>query len=251
MSTIGTWLQDAGLKDLCVDSGVVAEGSASGVMEGRKCKRAVRIHKLVYEALMRLAWKGFIPWLKANHRGNMVHLDETLRSMSTLAEGVCNLAYGDVVQNPSCVRIIELFQIYLSFLRHYNGSLSTFWMSYVDTVEIMLRLLRASREGNWMLHLASIREMIPRCFAYDKLNYARFLPFYYAQMSRLATDHPEVHAHFQEGGISVQLVSTNPFGRIPVDQTIEMTVNKDTQTPGGAKGFSLSQDAVTRYYLTS
>ena len=26
--------------------------------------------------------------------------------------------------------------------------------------------------------------------------------------------------------------SNNPFGRIPVDQTIEETINKDTQTPG-------------------
>ena len=35
-----------------------------------------------------------------------------------------------------------------------------------------------------------------------------------------------------EGGFSVQLGSNNPTGRIPVDQTIEEIVNKDTQTPG-------------------
>jgi hypothetical protein len=60
LSTIGKRFQDAGLRDLCVESGVIAEGSISGVMEGRKYNRAVRLHKLVYEALMRLAWKGFI-----------------------------------------------------------------------------------------------------------------------------------------------------------------------------------------------
>ena len=44
----------------------------------------------------------------------------------------------------------------------------------------------------------------------------------------------------------------NPFDRIPVDQTIEETVNKDTQTREGwgAKGFSLNPAAVRRYYLT-
>lgn len=41
----------------------------------------------------------------------------------------------------------------------------------------------------------------------------------------------------------------NPFGRIPVDQTIEETVNKETQTPGGTKGFSLKPAALNRYYL--
>ena len=36
--------------------------------------------------------------------------------------------------------------------------------------------------------------------------------------------------------------SLNPFGKIPVSQTIEETINKDTQTPGGTKGFSLKHD---------
>lgn len=35
------------------------------------------------------------------------------------------------------------------------------------------------------------------------------------------------------------------------NQTIEETVNKDTQSAGGTKGFSLKTTAVIRYYLTS
>ena len=49
----------------------------------------------------------------------------------------------------------------------------------------------------------------------------------------------------------MQLGSKNPFGRIPVDQTVEEAVNKDTQTAGGTRGFSLKPGAVSRYYLTS
>lgn len=70
-------------------------------------------------------------------------------------------------------------------------------------------------------------------------------------MSCLETDHPAVHAHFAEGVFSVQLRGNNPFGKIPVDQPIEETINKDTQTAGGTKAFSLKTGAVTRYYLTS
>jgi len=43
--------------DLYVEAGFIAEGLVNGVMEGRKYNRAVRLHKLVYEALLRLAWK--------------------------------------------------------------------------------------------------------------------------------------------------------------------------------------------------
>ena len=53
------------------------------------------------------------------------------------------------------------------------------------------------------------------------------------------------------GSFSVQLGSVNPFGRIPVDQTIEETINKDTQTPGGTKGFSLKPGTLHKYYLTA
>lgn len=118
-------------------------------------------------------------------------------------------------------------------------------------IEILLGLFRASRERDWILHLASIRAMIPWCFSYDRINYARYLPYYYAQMSQLPSTHPDVFKEFMEGGFSVQMGSTNPFGRIPVDQAIEETVNKDTQTAGGTKGFSLKPGAVTKYYLTA
>ena len=36
-----------------------------------------------------------------------------------------------------------------------------------------------------------------------------------------------------------------------MDQTVEDTVNKDTQTAGGTKGFSLKPCAVSKYYLTA
>ena len=38
----------------------------------------------------------------------------------------------------------------------------------------------------------------------------------------------------------------NPIG---IDQTCVETVKKDTKTPGGTKGFSLKQVAVSKYYL--
>ena len=143
-----------------------------------------------------------------------------------------------------------LSQTYLHSIRNQHD-LSAFWMSNLDLSEIMLEWLRVSRDDNWLLYLAFIRKMIPWCFAYDRLNYALFMPYYYATVSRLPIDHPEAYIHLQQGGFSVQIGSSNLFGRIPVDQAIEETVNKDTQTPGGTKGFSLKHGAVTRYYLTS
>ena len=55
MSTIGERFGDAGLRDLAVEPGAVADGSINGVLEGGKYNREVRLHKLVYDALLRIA----------------------------------------------------------------------------------------------------------------------------------------------------------------------------------------------------
>ena len=125
-------------------------------------------------------------------------------------------------------------------------------MSYVDIVgDILLGLVRASRGRNWHLHLSAISKIIPWCFAYDRANYASYLPAYLTKMYSLKDKHPEVYNIFCNGGFSVQLADQNPFGRIPVDQTIEITIKKVTQTAGGTTKFREKSGAVRRFYLTA
>ena len=139
----------------------------------------------------------------------------------------------------------------MEHLRKTNGPLSAFWLSYIDMVELMLHMIRASREGNWMLHLACIRQMLPWCFAYDNTNYARYMSIYYNDMTSLPKEHPQVHAFMEADGFSVQMSPDNAFGRIPVNQTIEETINKDTQMAGGTRGFGLNPGALQRYYMAA
>lgn len=155
------------------------------------------------------------------------------------------------MDSQSFPEFITLYDMYLDYLRNNNGKLSSFWMSYIDLVDILLNMVRASREGHWELHLSAIEQMIPWCFAYDNVNYARYLPAYLSEMTHLEETHPEAHEFLKSGGFSVQIGDQNPFGRVPVDQTCEETVNKDTQTAGGTKGFSLKAGAVSKYYIVS
>ena len=84
-------------------------------------------------------------------------------------------------------------------------------MTYQDMVgDILLGMIRASKEGNWELHLAAIRKLI-QCFAYDRINYTRYRPAYFAQMSNRQTEPPQMYQHFCDGGFSVQLRGNNPF----------------------------------------
>ena len=70
-------------------------------------------------------------------------------------------------------------------------------------------------------------------------------------VENVSPEHPHIFTHFKSGRFVVQLGEDNPFGKIPVDQACEETVNKDTQTPGSTKGFSPKPKAVNKYYLVA
>ena len=74
--------------------------------------------------------------------------------------------------------VADLFRSLQDFcllLRESNSTLSRFQVVYIDLVTILLNLIRVFREGNWPLHLSSVQEMIPWCFAY---NYSTILVIY-------------------------------------------------------------------------
>ena len=88
LSIIGKRFQGAGLRDICIESGILAEGSVSSIIEGKMYNRAVRIHKYIYEALLRLIWKQFIPWVSANHANKVSQVREVVAKVNEMARGV-------------------------------------------------------------------------------------------------------------------------------------------------------------------
>ena len=125
-----------------------------------------------------------------------------------------------------------------------------FWNSYLEMVEVLINFVRATREGTWAMHLEGIKEMLPWFFAYDHTNYARYLPVYLAHMMLLPETHPEARTLL----LKVILESNEQHYldfQIPVDQTIEQTLNRSTKTKGGIVGFSLRKGAVQRWMITA
>ena len=163
---IGKRFRDAGLRDLAVESEVIAEGSVDRVLDGHQYNRGIRLHKLVYESLQCLAWKRFPDWIEKTQPAEQRSLlDEVQPLFSSLHQDTTQENLEDVLQNPQFARFFDLYQEYLSFLRSDAGSLAEFWMLYVDMVETLLHLIRASREGNWLLHLHAVRAALPWFFA--------------------------------------------------------------------------------------
>ena len=151
LSTIVKLFGDAGLRDLAEESGVIAEGSINKVLYGKQYNRAVRLHKLTYEMPLILALSGFEEWLEANHAEALPKHNDTIRVMK-VRQNLCRATHDAAMTDESCQMIIDLFLTYLNVLRHEKCQLTAVWMAYVEMVDILLRLLRADREGDWPLH---------------------------------------------------------------------------------------------------
>ena len=144
----------------------------------------------------------------------------------------------------------KLMELYREYSKFHNGPMKVFWDSYLEMVEVLLNAIRATREGNWEMHIESTKEMLPWFYAYDHINYARYLPIYLVNMMS-EESHPEAHTMLANGDFGVQRTTHHGFSQVPVNQTIEQTLNRSTKTKGGIVGFSLKKSAVQRWMLTA
>ena len=73
-----------------------------------------------------------------------------------------------------------------------NGTESK--MAYLKGVSSLLALVAAVRDCNFELHLQAEREMIEHCFAFDHVNYARYLAYQQVYLTdRERKDHPAIN----------------------------------------------------------
>ncbi len=247
LSVIGKRYGDAGLADILTESGVLAAGSVAGVIQGKHYNRAVRMHKLTFEALERLRWSEFGSWLE-DHPEHKVPHKAILEILRDMHEHPCMDSFQQLIDLQE---FNQLKEAYAEFDRIDNGPMKQFWSSYLNMVSLLLQFIRATREGNWSLHLACIGQIIPYMFALDNVNYARYLPVYWAQMTALPNTHPEAYRHFADGEFAVQRSKNGGFSQVAVDQTIEQTLNRTMKTKGGIVGYSLKKGAVQRWLMTS
>ena len=199
LAVIGQRFGAAGLRDIVIESKVIVEGSVEKTINRNHYNRAARFHKLMFEACMRLIWESFLNWMSQSEI-NDVAVNQALDRINKLInqEEVNETLFESVWSDQAVADLFKSFQDFCQLLRESNGTLSRFWMSCMELVTILLNLIRASREGNWPFHLSSIKEMIPWCFTYNRVNYSPYLPWYYRQMQSLPHNTSRSSREFSE-----------------------------------------------------
>ena len=218
----------SGLVEVWVESGIMGQGTAEHALAGKSYNKAVRAHKLTWQAL----WTILLPDLQSY---------------------VSTELWEEIVACPHVVDIIDLIkqdrlqETLTTFVeeRCRENVNFQFWWDYMNMVATLLMFIRAQREGNWELHLESFAMMMPYFMRYDHYNYARWGAVYLTEMHGLPD---EVQSEFMKGNFVVKR-STNKFNQVDPDQAQEW-INGTGKRGGGIVGITKTISALSRWTLS-
>ena len=106
----------------------------------------------------------------------------------------------------------------------------------IKPVFTMLKYIRAEREADWVLHLQTVRELMPLFFAARHTHYARYALYYLCSMEEMPC---EVRKYFMDGEHTVHHKTTGLFNGIWTDMAIETTFMRYGKGRNGIIGITL------------
>ena len=105
--------------------------------------------------------------------------------------------HKEMVEAVESIDIMERMAVFDR--RHTNNPMFKVFPQYKCMVLEMMMFRRAVRTANWNLHLQSLEIFTQYFFAHDRMNYARMIPLYLAEMKSLKTTDPDTEAEFKNG----------------------------------------------------
>ena len=119
---------------------------------------------------------------------------------------------------------------------------------YMRMVMEMMLFITAVRSGDWHLHLTVLKLFTKHFFAHDRLNYARMIPLYLAEMQVLPESDPEIYGEFLDGNWVVNKNPKTPFCALGTDNALEH-INRSMKVSSGLVGITLNPSARAKFFL--
>ena len=149
-------------KSWFIDSGVMPKGSADQTIEGKHYYRSMRILKESFNALVQYSFK------KA--------MLENGDDFSEIKNVILNLRKVTTSANLEAVLQHFFFEVLVE--KNFDdkkGTQSKMTVAYLKDVSSLLASVAAIRGGDFQLHMEAERDMLKYCFAFDHINYPRYM----------------------------------------------------------------------------
>ena len=165
----------------------------------------------MYEALSRILLEG------VQQHNNRLY-QSAKEKIEDFNSNICQEEFESLIEANEVKIFHSSYIDYVDNLKENGGDLAKFWLTFLEMGTILLNLLAATRSGNWHLFLETIRDVIPYAFAYDNINYSRYLTTMFGDMLSLESKFPEVYNEFVKGNFTIQLSGRSTFGQMEPDK---------------------------------
>lgn len=217
---IGKFIDSSGLPKLMVDSGMLAEGSVRGFLNGTHFNRCKKLHPVVALSLKILHFKSFLNFYEKDVTAEQMQVDE-----------IVEILQKDSIDHNTVDFTIPILEDILKSYNKYteetlngkHGCTAQFALTYVELVELYHQLERSIRTSDVSLYKYVINEVGALFFAFNHQNYSRWSVRNHNQLMNIESSHPGLLKEFESGVLSIRRTSKN-FCRSPIDLTLEQTV---------------------------
>ena len=242
---LGKIIAESGGPDILAETGVIAYGSLSGILQGKNFDRCKRVHPMLSLAFQILHFNSFL----ASYEQSSEFLDilkKFNQSKESGKEDALKLIEMEVVQDCQ-----SQYEKYSDLTRQGDhGATAQYWFMYVDYVHDFLRVERAIRTNDIKGFAHSLTPLIALFLMTNHINYSRWLTKFQLDIYNIETTHPGLLPILEQGAFTVRRTD-HKFSRIPVDLILEQTVNADAASRlTGMSAMTNNYSARLRWMLT-
>ena len=163
LASIGKIIGDGGLHNILTSSDVYAAATANQMLQGKQA-HGIRGVRLAHEALSHMfltsaeafATKNSLPWLTDETKQLVHDLEQSFKSKDATASATISQKAEDM-SPQSVLNTIALFR---KEGRQHSATFA-YWNRFLESGNILLRLLRADREANFPMHIQAVIEIVP------------------------------------------------------------------------------------------
>ena len=224
-----------GIQEWWVGSRAIQLGSVAQAIEGRHYYRGIKLHKQSFNSLMRCK------------------IDKHLPMNMDIKRAIADLRLETNASNLDKLLQLDPFQQYCKdIMVTPSGTQAQMMLQYVKDVSCMLALIFSVREKVVELHVAAERKMLPKLFAFDHMNYARYLTIQQVDFQKMEILNGNAWEDLKSNGFGGSLTG-DKFSTVHGDLITETTINREVKVRGGPMqgGYSTSLKTTDAFIKTS
>ncbi|KAL7288309.1 hypothetical protein TKK_0017643 [Trichogramma kaykai] len=215
---LGKFINGSGSTNVLIVSEVLSSGSIRTFLDGKYFSRSRKIHPLLSLALRILHFKGFLEEEK-------LELD-SLNNVKTFLTSFNNQNDHQMLDS-STYEILENYEAYTAdTFSKKHGKTPEIFLLYTKLVDYYIMMELSIRQADLEIYKFTLSKISNIFFIMNHQNYAKYLTIYLDKLENIESSHPGLLNDYKDCTFGIRR-TTKPLSRIPIDLTLEQTVNKD------------------------